>query len=77
MITIENKYSIDQKVYFLDNNKKCRSMIVESLTVYVSEERITIYYSGKENKRMMGEDELFESPADMQQEIFGDLLEFV
>ena len=77
MITIENKYGIDQKVYFLDNKNKCRSMIVESMTVYVSEERITIYYSGKENKRMMVEDELFKSPADMKQEIFGDLIEFV
>ena len=77
MITIENKYSIDQKVYYLDNKNKCRSMIVTSVTVYVSEDRISLYYSGKENASPIGEDELFESPADMKQEIFGDLIEFV
>ena len=77
MITIENKYGIGQKVYFLDNNKKCKSMTVTSVAAYVSEERIRLYYSGKENTSAIVEDELFESPADMQQEIFGDLIEFV
>ena len=77
MITIENKYGIGQKVYFLDNKKKCKSMTVTSVAAYVSEKRISLYYSGKEHASPMGEDELFESPADMQQEIFGDLIEFV
>ena len=77
MITIENKYSIGQKLYFLDDKKKCKSMTVTSVTTVVSEERISIYYTGKEDTRSLREDELFESPADMQQEIFGDLIEFV
>ena len=76
MITIENKYVLGQKVYFLDNKKKCKSMTVTSVAAYVSEERVSLYYSGKDTSPM-GEDELFESPADMQQEIFGDLIEFV
>ena len=77
MITIENKYGIGQKVYFLDNNKKCKSMIVTSVAAFVSEKRISLYYYSGKDTSPMGEDELFESPADMQQEIFGDLLEFV
>ena len=76
-MTIENKYEIGQKVYFLDKNKQAKCDVITSISAFNYGDHINILYSMKGVSESLPETECFPTKEALNTYTFKDLIEFV
>lgn len=78
MIQVNNKFEIGQKVYYLDNKKKCCCEAITYISATIHDGgKVTVYYSTQNSYAMMREDEVFATEQDVKKYVFNDLIEFL
>ena len=75
-MTINNKYQIGQKVYYINTNNRAQMDKVKSIHVYVYSNKTHIYYAMEQSGETHTEDEVFCSDAELKEDVFRDLLAF-
>ena len=74
---IDHKFEIGQKVFYLDSDKKCKSFEIDKMTVSIEKEKQQAFYYKKDSYFPFLEDELYATEADVNNHVFGDLIDFV
>ena len=76
-MNVNNVYQIGQKVYFINAQKKAQMDVVSSIHVYVYRNKTNIHYVMEQSGETHTEDEVFCSDAELKEDVFKDLIEFV
>ena len=74
---IDHKFEVGQKVFYLDGEKKCKSFVIGMISATVTKDETNVHYYEKGSYFPRAESELFESKADVNNHVFGDLIDFV
>ena len=74
---INNKYEIGDKVYFINAENRAQVDVVKSIHVYSYSDHVNINYAMEQSGEIHVGDELFRSEAELKEDVFRDLLEFV
>lgn len=78
MITINNKFSVGQKVVYLDGKHQARKSTVEKISSSSYKDKTYIYYELSDRQfTLFAEEELYSSLEDLRKAIFGNLIDFV
>jgi hypothetical protein len=78
MITINNKFSVGQKVAYLDSKRQAHKATVERISSSIYKGKTYIYYELSDTPfTLFVEEELYASLEDLRKAIFGNLIEFV
>ena len=79
MITVDNKYEVGQRVWYLDSEDKAHEDEVEKVTMNQYKDHQVLYYTLKERQfSLFYEHELYPSKKDLMNHIFDhDLIEVV
>ena len=74
---IKHKYTIGQRVYFLDKNHRCVSDTIKSISPFIYKDYVTVWYQMEETLLPLRDDELFATEADLKNHIFNGTLDIV
>ena len=78
MKTINNKYSVGQKVVYLDGKHQARKSTVAKISASIYKDTTYIYYELSDRQfTLFAEEELYGSLEDLRKAIFGNLIDFV
>ena len=76
-MTVNNKYKIGEKVYFINTENKAMCDEVKAIYVYVYEDYMSVVYSLKESLETVKEEDAFHTESDLKDYVFKDLIDFV
>ena len=76
-MTVNNKYKIGEKVYFINTENKAMCDEVKDIYVYVYEDYMSVVYSLKESLETVKEEDAFLTESDLKDYVFKDLIDFV
>ena len=76
-MTVNNKYKIGEKVYFINTENKAMCDEVKAIYVYVYEDYMSVVYSLKESLETVKEENAFLTESDLKDYVFKDLIDFV
>jgi len=76
-MTVNNKYKIGEKVYFINTENKAMCNEVKAIYVYVYEDYMSVVYSLKESLETVKEEDAFLTESDLKDYVFKDLIDFV
>ena len=76
-MTVNNKYKIGEKVYFINTENKAMYDEVKAIYVYVYEDYTSVVYSLKESLETVKEEDAFLTESDLKDYVFKDLIDFV
>ena len=76
-MTVNNKFQIGDKVYFINADNRAQADVVSSIHVYAYPDHVNIHYATMQSGETHTEDELFRTEAELKNDVFRDLLEFV
>ena len=76
-MTVNNKYRIGERVYFINDKKQAECDEIQAVFVYIWKEKTRVSYSMKSSFITVDESDVFGTPADVKEHVFKDLIEFV
>ena len=76
-MTVNNKYKIGEKVYFINTENKAMCDEVKAIFIYVYKDHTSVVYSLKESSETVKEEDAFLTEGDLKDYVFKDLIEFV
>ena len=76
-MTVNNKFKVGDKVYYIDHKKKAQCGQVTCVNVYVYEDHTTVSYWIGDSQTILNECEVFPTESDLKNYVFKDLIEFV
>jgi hypothetical protein len=76
-MTVNNKYKIGEKVYFINTEKKAMCDEVKAIYIYVYKDYTSVVYSLKESLETVKEEDAFLTESDLKDYVFKDLIDFV
>lgn len=77
-MVLKTKYSVGDKLFFLNEKGKAVSDAVTSVHVFAyKDDKTSISYSFKSISTSKDEDEIFPTEGDLKAHVFDDLIEFV
>ena len=76
-MTVNNKYKIGEKVYFINTENRAMCDEVKAIYVYVYEDYTSVVYSLKESLETVKEEDAFFTESDLKDDVFKDLIDFV
>ena len=76
-MTVNNKYKIGEKVYFINTENKAMCDEVKAIYVYVYEDYMSVVQSLKESLETVKEEDAFLTESDLKDYVFKDLIDFV
>lgn len=68
--TFSHQFNIGDEAYYLDNNRQCAKMTIETMAIFQYKDHTNILYYGKDALRSFPERELFKSPEALNNHIF-------
>lgn len=74
---VDNKYQIGDKVYFINVENRAQVDVVKAIHVFAYSDHMNINYAMQQSGESYSEDELFRSEAELKEDVFRDLIEFV
>ena len=74
---IKNEYEIGDKVYFINTENRAQVDVVKAIHVFSYSDHVNINYAMEKSGETHTGDELFRSEAELKEDVFRDLLEFV
>ena len=76
-MTINNKYHLGDKVYFINTKNKAVCDEVKAIYIYVYKDHTSVVYSLKESSETVKEEDAFLTESDLKDYVFKDLIDFV
>ena len=76
-MTINNKYHLGDKVYFINTENRAQVDEVSSIHAYVYSDHVNVIYCLKDSNETVNENEAFATEAELKDYVFKDLIEFV
>ena len=76
-MTVNNKYKIGEKVYFINTENKAMCDEVKAIYIYVYKDYTSVVYSLKESLETVKEEDAFLTESDLKDYVFKDLIDFV
>ena len=75
--TFEHRFSIGEKVYYLDSKQQCKSLIIKAISPHIYENKTHLFYYGDDDFKSFMEEQLYATESEMKDHIFGNLIDFV
>ena len=76
-MTVNNKYKIGEKVYFINTENKAMCDEVKAIYVYLYEDCMSVVSSLMESLETVKEEDAFLTESDLKDYVFKDLIDFV